>query len=130
MGIFCTDEGTYFTTKDRKLKPLFAKKSSMSIQGRELYTYDRNTGILKVSINKDGLEILAHQFGEIPKEGKDILFPTPFESVYLEKVKKIERIPDLNGNGYLMQFEVIQCPTFFGLKKESFLDKLKKYLSL
>jgi len=95
--------------------------TNFRINGKTLYDFDKVKGILQVSASSNDLEILLEQIGEIPKEGIDLALQTPIgvPSTF-EGVKKIESIPGLKEEEYIMKIEKVS-------KNEKFQDSIKNY---
>lgn len=112
------------------------------IDGEKLYEFDPKTGVLQISMSPEDVEFLLEEIDEIPEEGKTLTLPTPLSpdiSPYLPEVKfknfssreydgpiadgparfqgvkKIESIPNLKEEDYLMEL-----PEFFKLLVELF----------
>jgi len=78
--------------------------TSFEINGKKLYDFDQETGVLQVSMSPGDLEKLIDNLGELPPEGKDLAFPTPIgEQARFKSVKKIESIPGLEKDEYIIK---------------------------
>lgn len=68
------------------------------INGKKMYNFNPETGLLQISINPSDLEILSQQLGKIPESGMDLRLqlPLPFGAdgpAVFPHVKRIESIP-------------------------------------
>jgi len=78
--------------------PVGSCNISAEIDGKKMYNFNPETGILQISMSSSDLEILLQQVGEIPESGMDLRLqlPLPFgvdgPAMFLN-VKRIESIP-------------------------------------
>lgn len=45
------------------------------IGDKSLYSFAKGTGILQVSMDQNGLELILKEVGEIPETGRDLVLP-------------------------------------------------------
>jgi len=96
----------------------YGSMNYFEIDGKRLYDFNPETGVLQVSMRPGDLEMLMEQIGEIPENGRDLVLPTPFVGpARFKGVKRIESISNLKENEYLMK-----------LQKPSLLERMKRYL--
>lgn len=93
MPLISDGTGTYTIKPDGTKE--YGCTTSFKINGKKVFDFDQETGILKISISPNNLEVLISKIGEIPAEGMDINLPTSFGEIGRFKgVKKLESIPE------------------------------------
>ncbi|MEK6984386.1 MAG: hypothetical protein AABX33_07465 [Nanoarchaeota archaeon] len=83
----------------------YGETLSVEINGKTLYRFNPQTGVLQVSMSPGHLEILVEQLGGLPMEGRDIKLPTPAFAngpTIFRNVRKVEPIPGLKLGEYMM----------------------------
>lgn len=102
MPVISDGTGTYTIRPDGTKE--YGCMTCFEVNGKKLYDFNQETGVLQVSMSPSDLEILLEQIGNIPEEGKDLVFPTPIgEPARFKSVKKIESIPGIKENDYMMK---------------------------
>ena len=87
----------------------------VEVGGRKVYEFDRETGVLQVSMSPDNLSSLQRLIGIVPEDGRDIELPSPLG--YIANFKKVKSIvPMVRNHG----------ETRFALD-ETFLKGLESY---
>lgn len=78
---------------------------SVKVSGKLLYDFYKNSGLLKVAMPQNDLDIWVKKFGGIPETGRDLEMPVPVfkgelagHHVVFKGVKKIESM----GKDYFM----------------------------
>ena len=107
MALFDDGTGVYTIKADGTRD--YGCTTSMEINGQKMYAFDPKTGVLQVSMPPGDLEILMKQIGDLPSTGRDLALPTPFFAdgpARFKGVKRIEPIPGLKENEYLMRLVV------------------------
>jgi len=82
----------------------YSNMTSYTIGGIKAYDFNKETGILQMSISPDDLEIFMEGMN-IPPEGKDLKMPLiiPEEFGTFRGVKKVESIPGKENWEYLFK---------------------------
>ena len=108
----------------------YSSMNNFKINGKEIYKFNPETGVLQISMNSSSLDVFLEGIGEIPEQGKDLVLPTPIMGISgparFYGVKKIESIPGLKESEYMVKIEVVEDKQV--IQKKGIFERLKEYL--
>lgn len=124
-GVIIDETGISLISGDRTKK--YATPVSAKINDEELYTFDSEKGLLRLSMSPEDVENLVQVFGKFPKDGRYLEIPDPFgleSPARFEGIKSIESLPKPADGNYFMSSSEARPQ-----QRKTLRDRLKNYLN-
>jgi len=88
----------------------YVPPAHVSVNGRNLYQFNQETGVLKASMSPEDIARIVEGMGPFDENGKEVLMPGVIGPVRFTGVKSLESLANPEGQNYLMKLTPLPAP--------------------